>query len=217
MFCIGKEVKDSDITFFSGINENFFALVIQNTSLEAIKENTFNSSFERIFIENNSDLYAIDPDSFKQSNAKYLVIRNNPKLNQKEIFGLTKALSSVERIEFERNNLLEIPKHAFSNNVELKYIFLQANNIDSIIADTFGLLPNLSQIVLDHNKLKEINGLQFMNTTEEREISVFLNNNLTQFSFKGDEKDYQKQENVRVKLFLENNKFEKVPQYWKCF
>jgi hypothetical protein len=56
-----------------------------------------------------------------------------------------------------------------------------------------------------------------MNTTEEREISVFLNNNLTQFSFKGDEKDYQKQENVRVKLFLENNKFEKVPQYWKCF
>jgi hypothetical protein len=124
MFCIGKEVKDSDITFFSGINENFFALVIQNTSLEAIKENTFNSSFERIFIENNSDLYAIDPDSFKQSNAKYLVIRNNPKLNQKEIFGLTKALSSVERIEFERNNLLEIPKHAFSNNVELKYIFL---------------------------------------------------------------------------------------------
>jgi hypothetical protein len=35
-----------------------------------------------------------------------------------------------------------------------------------------------------------------MNTTEEREISLFLNNNnLTQFSFKWDEKDYQKQEN----------------------
>ncbi len=29
------------------------------------------------------------------------MIRNNPKLEQKDIFGLTQALSSVERIELE--------------------------------------------------------------------------------------------------------------------
>jgi hypothetical protein len=220
IFCVGKKVVDSNLTPFPYINDNFFELVIQNTSLEAIKEDTFNSSFERILIENNSNLYTIASNSFKpNSNTKYLVIRNNPKLDQKDIFGLTKALSSVERIEFEGNNFLEIPKDAFSKNVELKYIFLQGNKIKSIReAHTFGLLPNLSQIVLENNELEEINGLQFMKTNKEQKINVFLNNNkLTQFSFKGDEKDYQKQENVTVRLFLENNQIKSVPQKLEAF
>jgi Leucine-rich repeat (LRR) protein len=219
IFCTGKEVTESNLDLFPFINDNFFALVIQNTSLKTISENTFNSSFERIFIENNSDLETIDSNSFKQSNAKYLVIRYNPKLEQNEILGLTKALSSVERIEFEGNNFHEIPKDAFSMNRNLKNIFLQGNKIESIRdTHTFGVLPNLSQIVLEHNELKEINGLQFMNTTKERKISVFLNNNkLTEVSFKGQEEDYQKQENVTVKLFLENNKFKSVPKILEAF
>jgi hypothetical protein len=219
IFCEGKEVTESDLEIFSSINDNFFALVIQNTGLKTIKEDTFNSSFERIFIENNTVLETIASNSFKQKlNAKYLLIRNNPKLNVADIFELTKALPSVERIEFEGNNLTAIPKNAFSNNTKLKYIFLQRNNIDTIReADTFGELPNLSQIVLEHNKLKEINGLQFMKTTKEHKISVFLNNNnLTETSFKG-QKGYEKQENVTVKLFLENNKFESVPRKLEAF
>jgi hypothetical protein len=101
----------------------------------------------------------------------------------------------------------------------LKYIFLQRNKIKFIReADTFGELPNLSQIVLENNELNEINGLQFMNTNKERKISVFLNNNnLTQYSFKGQKKDYEKQENVTVKLFLENNKFVTVPKILEAF
>ncbi len=59
IFCVGKKVVDSNLTPFPYINDNFFELVIQNTSLEAIKEDTFNSSFERILIENNSNLYTI--------------------------------------------------------------------------------------------------------------------------------------------------------------
>jgi Leucine-rich repeat (LRR) protein len=194
--------------------------VIHNTSLKAInEENQFHISFERIFIENNSDLETIASNSFKESNAKYLGIRNNPKLDQKEILGLTKTLSSVEKIEFEGNNFHDIPEDAFSKNEKLNYILLQGNKIKSIReAHIFGKLSNLSQIVLEHNELEEINGLQFMNTTKERKISVFLNNNnLTQFSFKGEDKDYQKQENVTVKLFLENNKFESVPKRLEAF
>ncbi len=101
----------------------------------------------------------------------------------------------------------------------MKYIFLQRNKIKFIReADTFGELPNLSQIVLENNELNEINGLQFMNTNKERKISVFLNNNnLTQYSFKGQKKDYEKQENVTVKLFLENNKFVTVPKILEAF
>jgi hypothetical protein len=219
IFCVGKEVAESDLEIFSGINDNIFALVIQNTSLKTISEDKFNGSFERIFIENNSDLESIASNSFKQSNTKHLVIRNNPKLEQEEIFGLTKALSSVERIEFEGNNLHEIPKNAFSNNEKLEDIFLQRNNIKSIrVAHAFALLSNISRIVLEHNEIYEINGLQFMNTNKERKISVFLsNNNLTQFSFTGEEKDDEKQENVTVKLFLENNKFESVPKIFKAF
>jgi hypothetical protein len=219
IFCTGKEVTDSDLKPFPHINDNFFALVILNTSLKTINEKTFNSSFERILIENNSDLETVASNSFKpNSNTKYLTIRNNPKLEQNDIFGLTQALSSVEKIEFEGNNLHEIPKNAFSPNEKLKYIFLQRNKIEKIIeAHTFGELPNLSQIVLDHNELYEINGLQF-NNTNKLNISVFLsNNNLTETSFKGEEKDYEKQENVTVKLFLENNKLESVPKILEAF
>jgi hypothetical protein len=103
IFCIGKEVSEPDLEIFPYINDNFFELVIQNTSLKTISEDKFNGSFERIFIENNSDLETIASNSFKQSNTKYLMIRNNPKLEQKGIFGLTQALSSVERIELEIN------------------------------------------------------------------------------------------------------------------
>jgi hypothetical protein len=98
---------------------------------------------------------------------------------------------------------MKYQKFAFSNNTKLKYIFLQRNKIKSIReAHTFSQLPNLSQIVLEQNELKEINDLQFMKNTKERKNSVFLNNNnLTQLSFKGEEKDYEKQENVRSNCF----------------
>jgi hypothetical protein len=47
------------------------------------------------------------------SHHQYLVIKNNLKLDQKDNLGLTQALSSVERIEFEGNNFHEIPKVCF--------------------------------------------------------------------------------------------------------
>jgi hypothetical protein len=73
----------------------------------------------------------------------------------------------------------------------------------------FESFPNLQQLSLDHNNIKNIDELKFFSPTDgiEHSIEVFLNDNkLNENSFKG----LKSQSNVNVKLYLEDNNFEKL-------
>jgi hypothetical protein len=213
IFCTGLKISDSVLDKFQSQKEvlNFRILYIQKTSLVNIKENTFeNFTFEQIFIEDNKNLKSINSLTFGQLEVKYLVIRNNTQLNE-EVFGLVEALSPNYTIELTGNGLKEITNDWFLGmNISAKYLDLSYNEISSLKnLSVFESFPNLQQLSLDHNNIKNIDGLNFFSPTDgsEHSIEVFLNDNkLNENSFKG----LKSQSNVNVKLYLENNNFEKL-------
>jgi hypothetical protein len=128
-----------------------------------------------------------------------------------EVFGLVEALSPNDTIELRANSLKEIKNDWFLGmNISAKYLHLSYNKISSLKnLSVFEAFPNLQQLSLDHNNIENIDGLQFFSPTDgsEHSIEVFLNyNKLDGNSFKG----LKSQPNVNVKLYLENNNFEKL-------
>jgi Leucine-rich repeat (LRR) protein len=69
----------------------------------------------------------------------------------------------ITTIELEGSGLTAIPKDAFGNNITAKNIHLNNDQISSIEeSSVFKSLPNLIQLSLDYNKMKNINGLEFI-------------------------------------------------------
>ncbi len=170
---------------------------------------------DQIFIENNKNLNTISSNAFARGIRKSLVIRDNPKLNDTKIFDLARHLEPSETIEFDNNNLTEVPEtglmlNSNSSSKSLKHIYLNSNKITKILNSSFEGLRNLEILSLNNNQISKIDetGLKFGDGIN---VTVLLNNNhLTYEAFKG-----IKESNpniIHLSLHLENNRIDDLPE-----
>jgi hypothetical protein len=220
--CIGDEVNedvlkkiDHNLRNDTNKTHEVNLILIQNTSIAEIGEWFNETTFKKIFIENNDKLTKISPKAFKSGILRSLVIRDNKHLSDTNIFKLARNLEPSETIEFDYNNLNEVPEGGFqgsfgSRSRSLKFIYLNNNNITKIGNFPFDILPKLEILSLNDNKISDIakKGLQFEVGVN---LTVLLNNNyLTTESFKG-----LKEINpniTQLRLHLENNKIDDLPK-----
>jgi hypothetical protein len=168
--CIGDKVNeevlkkiDDNLKNDTNKTHEINLILIQNTSIKEIGEWFNETKFRKIFIEKNDKLIKISPQAFKSGILKSLVIRNNKHLNDVNIFKLARNLEPYETIEFDNNNLNEVPEgglqgNARSRSVSLKFIYLNNNNITKIGNFAFDSLSNLEILSLNDNKISEIRG-----------------------------------------------------------
>ncbi len=220
--CIGEEVNED---ILKKINDNLKndssntqeinLILIQSTNISEIDDLFTDIKFRKIFIENNKNLNTISKNAFARGILKSLVIRDNPKLNDKKIFDLARRLEPSETIEFDNNSLTEVPEGGFmlnsnSSSQSLKHIYLNNNKITKILNYAFEGFKNLEILSLNNNQISKIdkNGLKFGDGIN---VTVLLNNNkLTYEAFKGIN---ESNPNItHLSLHLENNTIDDLPQ-----
>jgi Leucine-rich repeat (LRR) protein len=188
--CSDPTLKGDDLhKAFQNVNSTFNILHIHDTKQPLIiKNGTFGKSkFGKIFIVRNDELTEIEELAFQSSDmTTALVINNNPKLLGTHLFAIANKLGAqLEYVEFDKNGISEIKTKAFNDPTfaKLKHIRLdaQSTGLKRVAADTFGQLPELRQLSLDHNNLETLddNSIDLtatkLNKTDH--ISLFLNNN----------------------------------------
>jgi hypothetical protein len=168
--CIGDKVNEkllkkieNNLRNDANKTQEVHLILIQNTSIKEIGEWFNETKFRKIFIEKNDKLTKISPQAFKSGILRSLVIRDNKHLNDVNIFKLARNLEPSETIEFDNNNLNEVPEgglqgNARSRSVSLKFIYLNNNNITKIGNFSFDSLSNLEILSLNDNKISEIRG-----------------------------------------------------------
>ncbi len=168
--CIGDKVNEkllkkieNNLRNDANKTQEVHLILIQNTSIKEIGEWFNETKFRKIFIEKNDKLTKITPQAFESGILRNLVIRDNKHLNDANIFKLTLNLEPSETIEFDNNNLNEVPEgglqgNARSRSVSLKFIYLNNNNITKIGNFSFDSLSNLEILSLNDNKISEIRG-----------------------------------------------------------
>lgn len=174
---------------------DFDILYIHNTLIESLGPETVkNSTFKKIFIENNEQLSEIDVNAFNvKVQPTSLVIRNNAKFIGSHIFDLVKKHGqNLVHLELDQNSIGDIPKDALNGakNATLQKVqFIRLDSqkgskkMTSIGETAFANLPNLLQLSLDHNSISKIGsasapGIDLKSTNNlTQHISIFLNNN----------------------------------------
>jgi hypothetical protein len=125
-----------------------------------------------------------------------------------------RSLQLTDELEFQFNDITEIPENAFKpnngSNTSLFDINLSHNQISKIGLNAFYGLDNLGDIQLQYNNLTTIdNCLNFPPNKYRRNI-MLGNNQLTANSFNV---SYLKsEENMFMSIFVENNKFTTFPE-----
>jgi hypothetical protein len=220
--CIGKNVTEEilkkindNLKIDSSNTKEINLILIQSTNISKIGDLFTDIKFRKIIIENNKNLNTISKNAFARGILKSLVIRDNPKLNDTKIFDLARSLEPSETIEFDNNNLTEVPENGLRLNYNsftesLKRIYLNNNKITKILGSAFEGLRNLEILSLNNNQISRIdeNGLKFGDGIN---VTVLLNNNnLTYEAFKG-----IKESNPNIthlSLHLENNRIDDLPE-----
>ena len=87
----------------------------------------------------------------------------------------TQALSGLEALKLNSNELTQVPAEAYANLVDLTELYLNDNEISQIGVDAFNNMPSLQQLHLDNNKLIAIDANHFSNLTNL--ASLYLNSN----------------------------------------
>jgi len=152
------------------------------------------AKFNKIFIENNTNLAEIESDAFNEGvQPVSLLIRNNPKFTGHKIFDLAKKHGkNLVVLELDQNAIEDIPQNALNSADKLtlqkvEVILLDnqkgTNKIKSIGESAFANLPKLLTLSLAHNAIVHIgdknkSGIDLVSINNHTQhVSIFLNNN----------------------------------------
>jgi hypothetical protein len=138
IYCRGTELKELPKVLEQLNGTNFQELIIYNTSITAINENSFGNEnfYEYIHVAHNDQLKNINLHSFK-TGPQQLSISENKRLSEDMIFGLIKNCENAQKLYLEGSHITEIPSFAFKLNKgsvkrKLKEIDLKNNKIRKI-------------------------------------------------------------------------------------
>ncbi len=138
IYCRGTELKELPKVLEQLNGTNFEELIIYNTSITAINENSFGNVnfYEYIDVAHNDQLKNISLHSFK-TGPQQLSIIENKHLSDDMIFGLIKNCENAQKLNLEDSYITQIPSFAFKLNngsakSKLKEIDLKNNKIRKI-------------------------------------------------------------------------------------
>ncbi len=213
--CEGKDLKQ--LPFNKLEKSRFESLRIFNTSLVSIDDNSLgNATFSVVYIENNTLLETISDKVFATEPLQLFMINyGNTKLKPNSLFAMFRSLEMTEEIEFNFEDLTEIPENAFKPNngsdTKLFIINLKENNISKIGSNAFNGLSNLVDIELENNSLTTIDDwLNFPPNPNKIRNVILANNKLNDKSF--NTSTFKSEENIFINLNLANNMITKFPE-----
>ena len=155
------------------INEfsNLIDLNLSNCSLTGFEDGAFNKiiHLKSINLSNNC-LSSIDKSLFETNTKLKIIILQNNLLNFPNIkFSL---LEDLDILDLSYNRISKLIEDTL-NFANLKVLYLNCNQIQSVMLCTFYQLPKLTHLTLEHNELNELH----QNTFDQLKELQFLNLN----------------------------------------
>ncbi|XP_030388365.1 uncharacterized protein LOC115634649 [Scaptodrosophila lebanonensis] len=133
------------------------SIKIANCTIEYMHPEAFHG-LEDLYAVNltNAGLAIISPDTFDQNKKlRMLTISGNDLSIMSTVHYLLKS-SSVEELDFSRNNLMELNPNAFSHLSNIVYINLAQNGLMKIPKNVFDSVETIEELDLSYNSLKEL-------------------------------------------------------------
>lgn len=171
--------------------DRFTSLRIENTAIAEVNgSDLFHGvSFKSLDFFQNIDLDQFDLRSFNRSRKtlETLLISGSPFRGSEEFFRQVRKFSRLETLILSHNHLDGLPDQAFGQELmpNLSYIDLQGNRIKEVGARSFYSLPAIQRITLDNNLIKRVTNETFVFREERSKLLLIFmrNNNLTAESF----------------------------------
>nr|AAK39644.1 leucine rich repeat protein GP150 [Drosophila melanogaster] len=153
--------------FFQNLGlKNVASIKIANCTLEYLHAEAFHGLNE-LYAVNLTDvgLAIINPDTFVgNKKLRMLTISGNDLSVMSSIHYLLKS-SSIEELDFSRNNLMELNPKAFSHLSNVVYINLSQNSLKKLPEKAFEKVTLLEELDLSYNSLTELPRDIFNGTT----------------------------------------------------
>ncbi|KAH8314498.1 hypothetical protein KR059_010529, partial [Drosophila kikkawai] len=152
--------------FFNLGLKNVASIKIANCTLEYLHAEAFHGLNE-LYAVNLTDvgLAIINPDTFAQNKKlRMLTISGNDLSVMSSVQYLLKS-SSIEELDFSRNNLVELAPKAFSQLTNIVYINLSQNSLKKLPENVFETASSLEEVDLSYNSLTELPREIFNGTT----------------------------------------------------
>jgi hypothetical protein len=185
-----KDLKNIFIKLSSTLEsdkKHFSVLLLNKTSIDELTENFFEDiTFNAILIRDAKNLTLINTKAFTkiESCLKDIEILSTSLKNcppNHDIFQTISSMTNLETAFIRYSMIEEIPENAFRplNGPQNKLydIVLDNNRIKKIGDNAFKNLQNLTNLVLNDNKLDHISKNEFnFNTTSNKTVDIFLYN-----------------------------------------
>ncbi|EDW02087.1 uncharacterized protein LOC6560515 [Drosophila grimshawi] len=152
--------------FFQQLGLKFVASIkIANCTIEYMHPEAFHG-LDELYSVNMTDvgLAIINPDTFVlNKKLRMLTISGNDLSVMSTLHYLLKS-SSIEELDFSRNNLMELNPSAFTKLSNIVYINLSQNNLQKIPEKVFATVDTIEELDLSYNSLKELPATVFSGT-----------------------------------------------------
>jgi hypothetical protein len=113
IICKGQFVRSVSVKLRFSNQIIFSTLKVDATNIKSLNENDINNAqFEKIWIKNNNLLERISNNAFKKQ-PNHLIVENNKKLSENNLFSLSKLLSKTKIIEYKYMSIRVVPMNAF--------------------------------------------------------------------------------------------------------
>ena len=154
--------------------DNLTDLELSNCDIYMFADNVFEHLINlKVLNLSNNAIFSIEDSLFRTNNQLKTVIFKNNKLNSinKVAFANLKCL---EILDFSFNTFEMISENCL-DSVSLKKFYLRCNEIFSIAPNAFNLLPNLTHVVLENNKITYLEEQVFYPTKNLRYLNLSNN------------------------------------------
>ncbi|XP_017865654.1 PREDICTED: uncharacterized protein LOC108615586 isoform X2 [Drosophila arizonae] len=144
--------------FFQKLGLKFVASIkIANCTVEYVDAEAFHG-LDDLYAVNMTDvgLGIISPDTFAQNKKLRMVTVSGNDLSLMSTFHYLLKSSSIEELDFSRNNLRELNPTAFSMLSNIVYINLSQNNLEQIPEKVFASVETIEELDLSYNSLTEL-------------------------------------------------------------
>lgn len=148
-----------EINIFAYDHENLQILDFSGNEIEFVKAHTFpNLKNLRILNLSNNSIQRLDKDSLKGMFSLRILLLNDNDCIRLPV-NLFSNMPQIEEIILNGNRLLNFSGDVFGeNDVPLRILSLEKNNLSVIHPQSFLQTPNLEQLSLGFNMIKELDG-----------------------------------------------------------
>ncbi|XP_038059576.1 uncharacterized protein LOC119730658 [Patiria miniata] len=172
-YASGNQLRDIDLVMKNGVK--LLAADFEDNRIRAISKNTFARCTKLMHLYlNSNDLTSIGADAFKScTNLQHLSLERNKisTISAKELTGP----KFIETLKISGNHLKELGPDTFEG-LQIQELWIRSNDLQLLRAHTFGIVPKLSWITLDVNRIPEIPTSLFVdpsNKQHRKEIQTF--------------------------------------------